>query len=69
MSSGVEKIIEEYQALALNPVIACEMEFHLVEIDKDKFGRLVHTQKTLEGNTAIGGQVYGITEMQEAESS
>ena len=64
----LKKIIEEYQAMALNPVIACELEFHLVEIDKDKFGRLVHTQKTLEGNTAIGGQVYGITEMQEAES-
>ena len=64
----LKKVIDQYKDLRLYPVIACEMEFHIVEIERDGFGMPKHTQKSLDGSPAIGGQVYGIAEMREAES-
>lgn len=61
----LEQVVARYTALGLTPVVASEMEFHLLEIDRDQFGRPQHTQRALDGSPALGGATYGIDAMRE----
>jgi glutamine synthetase len=61
--AALKKIIERFSALGLRPVVASEMEFHLLSLDRDSLGRPQHSQKAIDGSPAIGGQTYGIDMM------
>ncbi|ETN92912.1 Gamma-glutamylputrescine synthetase PuuA [Gammaproteobacteria bacterium MOLA455] len=59
----LQQVIARYTKLGLTPVVASEMEFHLLEINRDQFGRPEHTQRALDGSPALGGATYSIEAM------
>ena len=61
----LETVLARFKKLGLTPVVASEMEFHLLELDRDKFGVPQHSQKALDGTPALGGHTYGIDAMRE----
>ena len=61
----LETVLARFKKLGLTPVVASEMEFHLLELDRDKFGIPQHSQKALDGTPALGGHTYGIDAMRE----
>tara|TARA_B110000211_G_scaffold53861_1_gene59605 strand:+ start:247 stop:1299 length:1053 start_codon:yes stop_codon:yes gene_type:complete len=61
----LQQVVERYTKLGLTPVVASEMEFHLLEIDRDQFGRPQHTQRAIDGSPALGGETYGIEAMRQ----
>ena len=61
----LQQVLERYTKLGLTPVVASEMEFHLLEIDRDQFGRPQHTQRAIDGSPALGGATYGIEAMRQ----
>ena len=63
--SVLQNIVNRFSSLGLTPVVASEMEFHLLTLDRDKFGVPTHSQTSINGDLAIGGQTYGIDTMRE----
>ena len=61
----LQSVLDRYAKLGLRPVVASEMEFHLFELDRDKFGQPQHSQRALNGSPALGGQTYGMDIMRE----
>ena len=61
----LQSVLDRYAKLGLKPVVASEMEFHLFELDRDKFGQPQHSQRALNGSPALGGQTYGMDVMRE----
>jgi len=61
----LQSVLDRYAKLDLRPVVASEMEFHLFELDRDKFGEPQHSQRALNGSPALGGQTYGMDIMRE----
>jgi len=61
----LQSVLDRYATLGLRPVVASEMEFHLFELDRDKFGQPQHSQRALNGSPALGGQTYGMDIMRE----
>ena len=61
----LQSVLDRYAKLGLRPVVASEMEFHLFELDRDKFGEPQHSQRALNGSPALGGQTYGMDIMRE----
>ena len=61
----LETVLARFKKLGLTPVVASEMEFHLLELDRDKFGIPQHSQKAVDGTPALGGHTYGIDAMRE----
>ncbi|MDG1494541.1 MAG: glutamine synthetase family protein [Porticoccaceae bacterium] len=61
----LQRVLERYRKLGLTPVVASEMEFHLLEIHRDQFGRPQHTQSAIDGSPALGGATYGIEAMRQ----
>ena len=61
----LQSVLDRYAKLDLRPVVASEMEFHLFELDRDKFGQPQHSQRALNGSPALGGQTYGMDIMRE----
>ena len=61
----LQTVLDRYAKLGLRPVVATEMEFHLFELDRDKFGQPRHSQRALDGSPALGGQTYGMDTMRE----
>jgi len=61
----LQTVLDRYAKLGLRPVVASEMEFHLFELDRDKFGQPRHSQRALDGSPALGGQTYGMDTMRE----
>ena len=61
----LQQVVERYTKLGLTPVVASEMEFHLLQIDRDQFGRPQHTQRAMDGSPALGGATYGIEAMRQ----
>ena len=49
-------------------MVASEMEFHLLSLERDKFGIPQHTQTAFDGSPAIGGHTYGIDTMRDTAS-
>lgn len=54
---------ERFSALGLTPVLASEMEFHLLHQDSDALGRPLHTQTDRVGGALASGQTYCIDTM------
>jgi glutamine synthetase len=52
-----------FSALGLTPVLASELEFHLLHQDSDALGRPLHTQTDRVGGALASGQTYCIDTM------
>ena len=61
----VRAIQQRFGVLGIIPVVALEMEFYLLDANRDDFGKPVHSQKGIDGRAALGGQTYGIEQMQD----
>ena len=66
--SVLQNIVNRFSELDLTPVVASEMEFHLLSLERDKFGIPQHTQTAFDGSPAIGGHTYGIDTMRDTAS-
>lgn len=61
----VSRLVQKFAALGLTPVMASEMEFHLLPEEMDETGRPRHTQIDRVGGRLCAGQTYGIEVMAE----
>ncbi|MEH6570191.1 MAG: glutamine synthetase family protein [Halioglobus sp.] len=57
-------IMARFAKLGLTPVLASEMEFHLLSFEDDDLGRPVHTQTDRVGGALASGQTYCIETME-----
>ena len=64
--SVLKSVVDRFGQLGLTPVVASEMEFHLLTLERDKFGIPQHSQTAIDGSPAIGGQTCGIDTMRNA---
>lgn len=60
----VKNLMDRFAALGLTPVLASEMEFHLLHREMDETGRPRHTQTDRVGGRLESGQTYGIDTME-----
>jgi glutamine synthetase len=56
----VQRLIDRLAGHGLTPVVASEMEFHLLLEDDDDLGRPRHSQEDRLGGLVSGGQTYGL---------
>ncbi|MEP5569101.1 MAG: glutamine synthetase family protein [Halioglobus sp.] len=61
----LQGLMDRLAALGLTPVMASEMEFHLLYPDEDGIGRPLHTQQDRVGGALGSGQTYGIDLMED----
>ena len=61
----VKGLMNRFAELGLTPVMATEMEFHLLKGQCDDQGRPLHTQEDRVGGSLAAGQTYGIDMMEE----
>lgn len=58
-------LVDRFASLGLTPVMASEMEFHLLYPEDDEAGRPLHTQQDRVGGGLGAGQTYGIDLMED----
>ena len=56
---------QRFLTLGLTPVVALEMEFYLLACDRDSFGQPTHSQTGVDGRRSLGGQTYGMEQLQD----
>lgn len=61
----LQGLVDRFAGLGLTPVMASEMEFHLLYPEEDDVGRPVHTQQDRVGGSLGSGQTYGIDLMED----
>ena len=61
----LRNIQQRFNQLGMNPVVALEMEFYLLDANRDDFGKPAHSQKSIDGQAALGGQTYGMEQLQD----
>ena len=61
----IRGMMDRFAQLGLTPVMASEMEFHLLRPENDAVGRPIHTQQDRVGGTLAAGQTYGIDTMED----
>ena len=61
------RVVDRYQARGLNPVVACELEFHLIDREL-AHGRPVPARSPATGRRLSDRTVYSVTELEEFES-
>ena len=59
----LQRVLDRYAADGLTPVVACELEYYLVDIAR-RDGRLVPAAAFNTGETPRGTQVYGLPEIE-----
>lgn len=60
----LQRVLERYKADGLTPVVACELEYYLVDIDRGPQGELQPARTFTTGQTPKGIQVYGLPEVE-----
>jgi len=60
----LQSVVARYRALGLTPVVASELEFHLLQSERDAYGQPLHTQST-ELEMPLGGDSYSLDAMRE----
>ena len=60
------RVIDRYEAQGWTPVVACELEFHLIDRDLDH-GRPVPPRSPATGRRLSDRNVYGVAELEEFE--
>ncbi len=63
----LSRVIQRYEARGWMPVVACELEFHLIDRCLDH-GRPVPPRSPATGRRPSGRNVYGISELEEFET-
>lgn len=61
----LQGLMDRFNAMGLTPVMASEMEFHLLYPEDDDVGRPRHTQQDRIGGGLGAGQTYGIELMED----
>jgi glutamine synthetase len=61
----IKGMMGRFAQLGLTPVMASEMEFHLLRPENDAVGRPIHTQQDRVGGALAAGQTYGIDIMED----
>ncbi|MGE0595903.1 MAG: glutamine synthetase family protein [Hyphomonadaceae bacterium] len=62
----LQRVIDRFAADGLVPVVACELEYYLVDVLRDAGGGLQLPRSALTGERASQHQVYGLSEVEEA---
>jgi glutamine synthetase len=60
----LQRVLERYKADGLTPVVACELEYYLVDIERGEDGRLKPARSFNTDETPKGIQVYGLPEVE-----
>ncbi|BBF80627.1 glutamine synthetase family protein [Asticcacaulis excentricus] len=60
----LQRVLDRYAADGLTPVVACELEYYLVDIERGQNGELVPAAGFTTGQTPKGIQVYGLPEVE-----
>jgi glutamine synthetase len=60
----LQRVLERYAADGLTPVVACELEYYLVDIERGHDGQLMPAKGFNTGETPRGIQVYGLPEVE-----
>ena len=63
---ALARVIDRYAARGWTPVVACELEFHLIDRDLDH-GRPAPPRSPATGRRLSDRNVYGVTELEEFE--
>ncbi|TDG15439.1 glutamine synthetase [Seongchinamella unica] len=61
----LQDLVDRFASRGLTPVMASEMEFHLLYPEEDDVGRPLHTQRDRIGGGLCAGQTYGIDLMED----
>lgn len=62
----LQRVIDRYTADGLVPVVACELEYYLVDARRTANGKIQLPSSPLTGDRATQHQVYGLREVEEA---
>ncbi len=62
----LKRVIDRYEADGLVPVVACELEYYLVDAARTATGKIQLPRSPLTGDRATQHQVYGLREVEEA---
>ncbi|MEQ1617062.1 MAG: glutamine synthetase family protein [Terricaulis sp.] len=62
----LQRVIDRYTADGLVPVVACELEYYLVDARRTRTGKVQLPRSPLTGDRATQHQVYGLREVEEA---
>ena len=62
----LKRVIDRFAADGLVPVVACELEYYLVDARRAANGKIQLPRSTLTGDRATQHQVYGLREVEEA---
>lgn len=62
----LKRVLDRFAADGLTPVVACELEYYLVDLERDADGALLPARSALTGQRPSGIQVYGLPELEAA---
>ena len=62
----LQRVIDRFTADGLVPVVACELEYYLVDARRTRAGQIQLPRSPLTGDRATQHQVYGLREVEEA---
>jgi glutamine synthetase len=61
----LQRVLDRYRCDGLTPVVACELEFYLVDIERGHGGELKPAVSFMTGETPKSTQVYGLAEIED----
>ncbi len=64
----LQRVIDRFAADGLTPVVACELEYYLVDARRSRTGAVQLPRSPLTGDRATQHQVYGLREVEEASA-
>lgn len=64
----LQRVIDRFTADGLVPVVACELEYYLVDARRSRTGAVQLPRSPLTGDRATQHQVYGLREVEEASA-
>jgi len=64
----LKRVIDRFAADGLVPVVACELEYYLVDAERTVDGKIQAPKSPLTGERATQHQVYGLREVEEASA-
>lgn len=62
----LKRVLDRFAADGMTPVVACELEYYLVDLERDPDGALLPAKSMLTGQRPSGIQVYGLPELEAA---
>jgi glutamine synthetase len=64
----LKRVLDRFAADGLAPVVACELEYYLVDARRSRSGKIQLPRSPLTGDRATQHQVYGLREVEEASA-